>query len=99
MNAENKCEMKKLFELGMTLITPGAEEKLSTEIIAMAMIKYMSGDWGDTYEQDKKANYEALLPETQGRLMGVYKYDEEKKFYIITEWDRSVTTILLPEEY
>ena len=64
--------------------------------VAIALERYSSGDWGDLCEEDKQANDYAL--KCDGRLLG--KYNTCKgSIYIITEWDRSVTTILFPDEY
>ena len=57
----------------------------------------MTGDWGELDEEDKTANDEAL--KTGERLLSAYKSATGTKFWIITEADRSVTTILMPEDY
>ena len=60
-------------------------------------MRHMAGDWGDVDEEDKAANDQAL---TDGsRLLSAYRTAAAKKLWIITEADRSATTILLPEEY
>jgi hypothetical protein len=60
------------------------------------LARHVTGDWGDLDEHDKQANDEAV---TDGsRILSAYGTGE-KKLYIITEWDRSVTTILRPDEY
>lgn len=59
--------------------------------------RYKNADWGDTCEEDKKQNDEAV--KNGERILAVYKYNAEKSIWIITEWDRSVTTILFLEEY
>lgn len=57
----------------------------------------MAGDWGGLHEHDRQENESSL---TQGfRLLSVYHSAKGKKFYLITEADRLVTTILLPEDY
>ncbi len=55
------------------------------------------GDSGDLDREDKKANDDALRDD--GRLLSAYLSASGVKFWIITEWDRSVTTLLLPSEY
>ena len=67
--------------------------------MATALDRHQSGDWGDICTEDFGLNDQALEPGNEGRLLSVYNYEGEPKFWIITEWDRSVTTILLPEEY
>lgn len=59
---------------------------------------HMQGDWGIVGDEDKASNDEGLTPENQDRLLSAYMVGDVK-IWIITEWDRSVTTILLPDEY
>ena len=58
---------------------------------------FRSGDWGDVCEEDRKENEFSL--ENHLRLFSVYHLGDGTKIWIITEADRSVTTILLPSEY
>jgi len=85
-----------LFNLGRTVITPGAQAALKENDIIEAMRRYIAGDWGDLCSTDRKTNDEALV--FGNRILAAYK-SGQTKFWIITEWDRSITTILLPEEY
>ena len=85
------------FSLGQTVSTRNILDALNPEDLLQAMKRHHSGDWGDLCEEDRQANEEAL--EHGDRLFSVYHDREETKFYIITEWDRSVTTVLLPEDY
>ncbi len=61
------------------------------------IFRHAAGDWGDLSAPDIKANAEALKEGT--RLLSAYHLKDGTKLYVITEWDRSVTTALLPEEY
>jgi hypothetical protein len=54
---------------------------------------------GDLCKGDKEANDEALIEGQEDRILSAYHGSNGTKFYIITEYDRSATTILLPEEY
>ena len=83
------------FALGQTVITAGALATLSPEEVLTALGRHAAGDWGDVDPDDWQANERALLEDT--RLVSVYRLS--RKFYVITEWNRSLTTILLPEEY
>ena len=85
------------FSLGRTLITPGALAKLSGASTREALARHLVGDWGDVGTMDARANEQALVHEA--RLLSVYRDENGTKFWIITEADRSATTILLPEEY
>ena len=84
-------------ELGRTLITPGALNSLPPEEIIVALARHARGDWGDLTEEDQGANDRALVH--GARILSAYHASNSVKFWIITEWDRSATTILLPEEY
>ena len=57
----------------------------------------MTGDWGNLDDEDKKEN--ELSVKEGFRILSAYKLDSVVKVWIITEWDRSVPAILLPDEY
>jgi hypothetical protein len=87
------------FALGETFITPGAQETLeiSGETQIQFLRRHMCGDWGEISEDDARENDLSL---TQGfRLLSAYRTIKGQKIWIITEADRSATTILLPSEY
>jgi hypothetical protein len=86
-----------LFDLGKIVSTPTALEAVPREEISTALSRYAQGDWGELDDDDKIANKRAF--ETGGRLLSAYKTKSGTKFWIITEADRFVTTILLPEDY
>lgn len=86
-----------LFPLGKLLITPGASSVLSNEDITSALRRHLTGDWGDLDEEDRQEN-ELSLREGY-RMLSAYQTANDIRFWIITEADRSATTILLPEEY
>lgn len=92
-------EPKPLFELGQVVGTPGAIRALAEaeqEPIEL-LIRHVTGDWGDLPDEDKDENERSVK---QGyRVFSAYKLDTGTKVWVITEWDRSVTTILLPDEY
>ena len=85
------------FPLGHTVATPGALETFGQEKLAEMLMRHVVGDWGDMDAHDIAANDDALA-NNDGRLFSSYNVDGEK-LWIITEWDRSVTTFLLPSEY
>lgn len=91
-------QARPLFALGQTLATPGALttlEALNASPLAI-LSRHQSGDWGDLESEDKQSNEAALL--NGGRIFSAYQFDAER-LWVITEADRSATTILLPEEY
>ena len=68
--------------------------------IQNAFARYLKKDWGDLCDDDKKMNDEAL--ETDDRILASYHIQTAssvEKIYIVTEYDRSVTTVLLANEY
>ena len=60
--------------------------------------RHLSGDWGDLSDDDRRLN-DAALKSGEDRLFSSYQVAPDLKLWIITEWDRSVTTLLLPSEY
>jgi len=83
--------------LGMLVATPNALAHVNSGEIQKALQRHVIGDWGELDAEDKKANDEAL--QSGERLLSAYKTATGTKFWIITEADRSVTTVLLPEDY
>ena len=61
------------------------------------LIRHANGDWGDVCKVDRKSNDEAL--KNGERLHSEYKLPDGRRIWIITEWDRSATTLLFPEDY
>ena len=89
--------MHALFPLGRLVITPAALEVLNSDDIAKSLLLHSLCSWGDLDPEDLQANEEAL--KNGGRLLSAYTDRNKRRFWIITEADRSVTTILLPEDY
>jgi hypothetical protein len=85
------------FSLGLLVSTPNALIRLFPDEIRTAIKRHSCGDWGDLNNDDWQANESALVE--QSRLFSVYHSASREKFYVITEADRSVTTVLLPEDY
>jgi len=78
-------------------MTHGVQNSITPLQIAVALKRHAKGDWGDVCADDKRANDQSLKDES--RLLSSYKSIDGIKFWIITEADRSVSTILLPEDY
>ena len=87
------------FRLGQLVATPGALAALSEagQSPLEFLSRHQQGDWGEVGKEDWDANDAALLEGT--RLLSAYRTSKGVRIWIITEWDRSVTTILLPDEY
>lgn len=78
-------------------MTKGVDSSIATDEIVVALVRHARGDWGNVCDEYRQTNEESL---TRGfRLLSEYRSLERTKFWIITEADRSRTTILLPEEY
>ena len=90
---------KPLFDLGQIVGTPGALQELeSAEQSPFEFIlRHVTGDWGEMPEEDIREN--ELSVEKGYRIFSSYKLDTGAKVWVITEWDRSVTTILRPIDY
>ena len=62
------------------------------------LLRHLNGDWGDLDDYDRRQN-DAALKSGEERLFSSYQVTPNLKLWIITEWDHSVTTLLLPSEY
>lgn len=93
------------FKLGRLMMTAGvngriADEKAFAKFVLKSIRRHLKCDWGDLCKEDKELNDLALSSEDQGRLFSAYEFNgKSDRIYIITEWDRSYTTVLFPEEY
>jgi hypothetical protein len=85
-----------LFPFGKVTATPGALARVSTAHCVRSLLRHVIGDWGDIEDDDVDANVRSL--EDGCRIVSVYCNGDET-LRIITEGDRSVTTLLLPGEY
>ena len=85
------------FELGQLFATPNALSRIPFEHVLSALIRHVTCDWGDVCKEDWDANDQSLIDGT--RLLSVYKPADGEGFWIITEADRSMTTVLMPEDY
>ena len=93
------------FQLGQVCATPGALNALQQtgQQPSEFLDRHVNGDWGKLDNHEKKANHRAIEhegdKERQERVLSAYGLNDGVKIWVITEWDRSVTTLLLPEEY
>lgn len=94
---KNKNRHRHDIPLGVTVLTIGARETLTNEDILTALSRHSRGDWGDLSASDREENELAC---TEGfRIFSTYRATDGTRFWVITEADRSSTTIMLPEEY
>ncbi len=87
------------FELGQVVMTSGAGEALlaAQQVPPEFLLRHKHGDWGDLCAEDARENERSLR--LGNRILSSYQTRQEAKLWVITEWDRSATTLLLPEEY
>lgn len=91
-----------VIRIGQLVATRGVayemeKDKEFERFVRKSFSRHATGDWGDMCEEDKAINDYAL--EHGERLFSSHNYNEDTKIWIITEWDRSATTILFPSEY
>ena len=88
-----------LFPLGRVVATVGALARLvdSGQNPREFILRHACGDWGELDSHDQEANAEAL--EHGLRIFSAYRASDGTKIWVITEADRSSTTVLLPDEY
>lgn len=91
--------MRALFPLGQVVATPGALNALATaEVPAIRYLqRHVTGDWGDLCTEDVAENRRSV--QHGFRILSSYRLPTDVRLWVITEADRSVTTLLLPEEY
>lgn len=85
------------FCLGKIVATSNALVQIPHDEILHSLGHHVQGDWGTLDAEDLQSNERAL--KQSGRLFSQYFSAQKIKFWIITEADRSVTTVLLPEDY
>lgn len=87
------------FQLGRMYLTPGAIEALtnSGQMASEFLHRHQSGDWGDLSEGDRQENEFSI--DKCLRIFSAYHTAKGEKLWVITEADRSATTVLLPSEY
>lgn len=95
MNTEAIAAPK--FQLGRIVSTSNALNRLTQEDILLGIARHQAGDWGEVGEEDRQENELSL--KTSFRLFSVYRSANGVTFWIITEANRSLTTVLLPEDY
>ena len=101
-NKREHFEKRDPFPLGRLYITPGARDALGgcdhvASGLRDALNRHMRGDWGEVCDEDWTENDFSLV--NGFRILSAYTSKAGVKYWIITEADRSATTVLLPEEY
>lgn len=97
--AAPSCPPGDRFRLGRLVLTRGAERALeeSGDDPFTFLSRHASGDWGEVCDEDQEANERAV--DHGLRILSAYRTSRDERLWVITEADRSATTILLPEEY
>ena len=85
------------FDFGRVVATTTLANYCEKKGMLPYLIRHANGDWGDVCKEDWKSNDEAL--KNGERLLSEYKLPDDRRIWIITEWDRSATTLLFPEDY
>ncbi|OGU05547.1 MAG: hypothetical protein A2075_23945 [Geobacteraceae bacterium GWC2_58_44] len=90
------------FNPGQLVVTRGVNDLMVineefAKHVYLSLKRHLAGDWGEVCDEDRAANDLAL--QEGDRLLSVYKKEGLPKIWVITEWDRSITTTLFPDEY
>ena len=92
------------FKYGQVVATCGVANLINSKnafhaFVNKSITRHLNGDWGDLCEEDKCLNDKAVT--SGSRILSAYEcpFNEEWKIWIITEADRSATTVLFPHEY
>ena len=96
------AQQKTLFSMGKLVWTRGVNDRIADDtpfakMVMNSLRRHATGDWGSVPEEDKETNDQAL--KDGDRLLSAYEAEGLPRIWIITEWDRSVTTVLFPDEY
>lgn len=91
------------FELGELVMSRAVhnstkESGAFSEYVWDNIRRFARQDWGDLDEEDTARNHKALSSEVPGQILAIYKHEEHPTIWIITEADRSLTTVLFPNE-
>jgi hypothetical protein len=88
------------FKPGYVVMTIGIADLVRQGLLdpALYLRRHLDGDWGDLSDNDRRQN-DAALKSGEDRLFSSYPIAPNLRLWIITEWDRSATTLLLPSEY
>ncbi|WP_175911622.1 hypothetical protein [Burkholderia sp. BCC1640] len=99
MNLPSVQHVGPRFKLGRIFATPTALEVIADARVSIIdlLIRHMRGDWGDLSESDRQQN--ELSIDAGLRLLSSYVLSGGQTVWVITEWDRSSTTFLLPGDY
>ena len=87
---------KPTFPLGQVVITANAQATLAPADVQQGLSRHAGGDWGEVCPEDAHTNADVL--KHGNRLVSVYGQGDQR-FWVITEYDRSVTTVLMPLDY
>jgi hypothetical protein len=88
-----------LFRFGALALSAGVDSLTRSEQLdpLIYLRRHLSGDWGDLDEKDLQSNDVAMI--YGNRLLSSYRITPDQTIWIITEADRSLTTVLFPDEY
>ena len=99
VETKNIAQGNRLFMLGQVAATPGAldlVERTETNVIDL-LHRHQHGDWGSVPAEDAEENARSI--EDGCRILSSYFLNADERVWSITEADRSMTTLLLPDEY
>jgi len=97
MSIAATANIRKYMPLDKVVMTACARHTLTDKDISAALARHRTGDWSDVSEADRRANNNAL--NRGGRLLSVYTGADGDTFWVITEADKSSTTVPLPGDY
>jgi hypothetical protein len=86
-----------ILDMGQIVFTPSIRDNFRQTFIILCLTRHRLGDWGEVDEEDWECNDEALRKGS--RILSAYFAPNGEKLWVITEWDRQLTTVLMPDEY
>lgn len=85
------------FSLGRVVMTPAALQALTPIDVVNALSRHVTGDWGDVCPEDREKNELSLRERLT--VLSIYHTKSGTKYWVLTEFEIAVTTVLLPEDY
>lgn len=95
-NKENSIKAK--FSLGDLHITRDALDAFNLDVIEEALERHAAGDWGDITESYGHVNDLGLTEGDEDKVISVYNFENNSCMWVITEWNRSHTTVMLADD-
>jgi hypothetical protein len=87
---------KSKFRIGALFVSDGAQRKITLHDLSTALTRHSQCDWGEVNDDRRKMNRTALR--YGGSVVSTFLASDGTKFRVITDWNQSTTSVILPDE-